>query len=150
MSDRTPRSARMSPHRLRGRAPCALAALLCAASASAEEIEAVRHIADNSFLVEEAHDQEDGVVHNAAMFVRDRLTGDWTATLTQEWPVVNEDHQFSYTLALSQVTAGKASTGFGARAGARRARVDADLRRGGGAAPGPREGNPDGSVVAAP
>lgn len=114
MSDRTPRPARGSPPRTCRRATCALAALLCATSARAEEGETVRHIADNSFLVEEAYNQEDGVVHNTASFVRDRDGGDWVTAVTQEWPVVNEEHQLSYTVVLSRVSDGNAvTTGVG-------------------------------------
>jgi DtxR family transcriptional regulator, Mn-dependent transcriptional regulator len=53
-------------------------------------------ISDNSFLVEEAFNQEAGVFQN--IFNAARSNGDWAATFTQEWPVVIQAHQFSYTL----------------------------------------------------
>ena len=53
-------------------------------------------IADNSFLVEEAFNQEAGVFQN--IFGAMRVDGQWAAAFTQEWPVISQDHQFSYTL----------------------------------------------------
>lgn len=54
-------------------------------------------ITDNSFLVEEAFNQEAGIFQN--IFNAARSNGDWAATFTQEWPVVSQKHQLSYTLA---------------------------------------------------
>ncbi len=54
-------------------------------------------IMDNSFLVEEAFNQPDGVFQNIVGVVR--LQGEWGAAFTQEWPVGSQAHQFSYTLA---------------------------------------------------
>jgi hypothetical protein len=56
-------------------------------------------ISDNSFFVEEAFNQEPGIFQN--IFGMLRLNGTWNATFTQEWPVRSQQHQFSYTLALS-------------------------------------------------
>lgn len=53
-------------------------------------------ISDNSFLVEEAFNQEAGVFQN--IFGASRLNGEWAASFTQEWPVASQKHQFSYTL----------------------------------------------------
>lgn len=53
-------------------------------------------IADNSFLVEEAFNQEAGVFQN--IFGAMRVDGEWTATFTQEWPLKSQTHQFSYTV----------------------------------------------------
>jgi DtxR family transcriptional regulator, Mn-dependent transcriptional regulator len=52
-------------------------------------------IVDNSFLVEEAFNQERGVVQN--IFGATRSNGGWTSTFTQEWPLGGETHQISYT-----------------------------------------------------
>jgi len=52
-------------------------------------------ITDNSFLVEEAFNQEVGVFQN--IFGVTRLVGVWAGTFTQEWPVRSEMHQLSYT-----------------------------------------------------
>jgi hypothetical protein len=54
-------------------------------------------ITDNSFLVEEAFNQERGVVQNILAWTRAR-GGTWNATFTQEWPVPAMTHQLSYTL----------------------------------------------------
>ncbi len=54
-------------------------------------------IADNSFLVEEAFNQEAGIFQN--ILGAARVGGSWAASFTQEWPVASQTHQFSYTLA---------------------------------------------------
>jgi hypothetical protein len=53
-------------------------------------------ITDNSFLVEEAFNQEPGIFQNisGAFFVN----SNWAFSFTQEWPVVSQSHQFSYTV----------------------------------------------------
>jgi DtxR family transcriptional regulator, Mn-dependent transcriptional regulator len=53
-------------------------------------------ILDNSFLVEEAFNQERGVFQN--IFNAVRFDGGWKASFTQEWPVPSQAHQFSYTI----------------------------------------------------
>lgn len=56
-------------------------------------------IQDNSFLVEEAYNQNFGVVQHISSFTRFWNSKDWNYTFTQEWPVPgNERHQLSYTL----------------------------------------------------
>ena len=52
-------------------------------------------ITDNSFLVEEAFNQEKGVVQNILTWTRGR-DGTWVANFTQEWPAPGMTHQFSY------------------------------------------------------
>lgn len=54
-------------------------------------------ITDNSFLVEEAFNQEAGVFQN--IFGAARTGNAWAATFTQEWPITSQTHQFSYTIA---------------------------------------------------
>ena len=54
-------------------------------------------ISDNSFLVEEAFNQEAGVVQNIVTWTRGR-DGAWGANFTQEWPAPGMTHQLSYTL----------------------------------------------------
>jgi hypothetical protein len=57
-------------------------------------------IQDNSFLVEEAYNQEFGVVQHIHNFQRHWNSKDWIYTFTQEWPVdARPRHQLSYTLA---------------------------------------------------
>ena len=62
---------------------------------------------DNSFLVEEAYDQEPGVVQhiwNAVLGVNHHAGNSetrWDTSFTQEWPIGSETHQFSYTAPVS-------------------------------------------------
>lgn len=56
-------------------------------------------IQDNSFLVEEAYNQEFGVVQHISSFTRFWDSKDWNYSFTQEWPVPGDErHQLSYTL----------------------------------------------------
>ncbi len=55
-------------------------------------------IQDNSFLIEEAYNQEAGVVQHINTFLRDRDTGEWGYSFTQEWPLGGVAHQLSFTL----------------------------------------------------
>lgn len=85
------------PSRRRLAAPALLAVMaLLAPPAGAQEEPGP--IQDNSFLVEEAYNQEAGVVQHIQTFSRARRGGAWLYTFTQEWPVVSQRHQFSYTL----------------------------------------------------
>jgi len=80
-----------------GRAPAvaALLALLRAAPlASAQE----GPIQDNSFLIEEAYNQDPGVVQHISSYSRFASSGDWIYTFTQEWPLRGLKHQVSYSL----------------------------------------------------
>lgn len=55
-------------------------------------------IQDNSFLIEEAYNQEDGVVQHISYFQKLTNTGDWVYTQTDEWPLRSYRHQLSLTL----------------------------------------------------
>ncbi len=56
-------------------------------------------IQDNSFLIEEAYNQERGVVQHINTFSYFADSHDWFYTFTQEWPVPGDArHQLSYTL----------------------------------------------------
>ena len=67
-------------------------------------------ISDNSFLIEEAYNQEAGVVQHIFNYRRAR-SGDWLATFTQEWPLGGQLDQLSYTLPL------QSSSGLGTAIG---------------------------------
>jgi hypothetical protein len=56
-------------------------------------------ITDNSFLLEEAYNQEAGVVQHVATLMRDDADA-LEMAFTQEWPLFSERHQISYTLPL--------------------------------------------------
>jgi hypothetical protein len=56
-------------------------------------------IQDNSFLAEEAYNQEPGVVQHIQTFTRLWNSKTWAYSFTQEWPVPDHwRHQLSYTL----------------------------------------------------
>src|SRR5215468_8130056 len=57
-------------------------------------------IQDNSFFIEEAYNQEPGVVQHIFNLPIDFTNGSREIGLsfTQEWPVFSQTHQFSYTL----------------------------------------------------
>jgi hypothetical protein len=56
-------------------------------------------IQDNSFLVEEAYNQDPRVVQHITGIMRDSHHH-WTGTFTQEWPMGGIKNQISYTLPL--------------------------------------------------
>jgi len=78
------------------------AALILFSSTGARGAEptAIDGIADNSFLVEEAYNQEPGVIQHIfnAVYSGDPKQRGWAFNFTQEWPVFSQDHQFSYTI----------------------------------------------------
>lgn len=88
------------------------AASLCVATpALAQEEDAP--IQDNSFLIEEAYNQEAGVVQHINTFSRAR-GGAWAYSFTQEWPFPGQRHQVSFTLPVERVGEGAAwETGMG-------------------------------------
>jgi hypothetical protein len=60
-------------------------------------------IQDNSFFIEEAYNQESGVVQHINTFTRLWNSDQWVYTFTQEWPVPNHwKNQLSYTIAASK------------------------------------------------
>jgi len=57
-------------------------------------------IQDNSFLIEEAYNQEPGVIQEISTLARFWNSKDWICTFTQEWPAPADwRHQLSYTVA---------------------------------------------------
>jgi len=65
-------------------------------------------LADNSFLVEEAYNQERGVVQHIAFFHLRHRSVNWALGITQEWPAWSERHQVSYTVPLLSRSTGTA------------------------------------------
>lgn len=63
---------------------------------------------DDSFLIEEAYNQEAGVVQHILLTQWDRKSEDWVTNFTQEWPVPDERNQLSFTVPYT----------FGGKAGA--------------------------------
>lgn len=66
--------------------------------AGAEESE---EILDNSFLIEEAYNQEAGIIQHIGTFKRNNR-GEFLFVFTQEIPIRSERHQFSYTIPVSR------------------------------------------------
>jgi hypothetical protein len=69
-------------------------------------------IEDNSFLIEEAYNQEPGVVQHIfiAAYGKNQdqkpKSRGWSMSFTQEWPVFSQEHQFSYTVPFSFIHEG--------------------------------------------
>ena len=72
-------------------------------------------IQDNSFLVEEAYNQEYNVIQHISSFTKDWTNNTWVYTFTQEWPFPgHEKHQLSYTVSgLHSGDFRGSGTGFG-------------------------------------
>jgi|SRR5215467_7435522 len=93
----------------------ALLAAIAAASIRAEEpaVQSSKSassrmpaIQDNSLFVEEAYNQEPGIVQHINVFLRDLRTNRWFATFTQEYPMGGVRHQASYTIPYQQLDTG--------------------------------------------
>lgn len=71
-----------------------------AASIFGAEERPIDVIEDNSFLIEEAYNQEPGVVQHIfnAAYTTTRGRHGWGFSFTQEWPVFSLEHQLSYTI----------------------------------------------------
>lgn len=82
--------------------PLVLCLLFLSSGADAQDPPPIR---DNSFLIEEAYNQEPGVVQHILLFARDRSTQDWELGFTQEWPFLSQDHQLSYSVPLVSAAA---------------------------------------------
>ena len=87
----------MSTHSLL-RMACLFFAFSLGASAQTPADQNPPSIQDNSFLVEEAYNQENGVVQHISTFTRLWPSGDWAYSFTEEFPVRGQRHQLSYTL----------------------------------------------------
>jgi len=104
---------------MRSTVGCVLCALLAGARVAAQESAkesaepltqpaSVRGpIEDNSFLIEEAYNQEAGVVQHISAFSVQRATRAWAYAFTQEWPLFSQRHQLSFTVPV--VSAGRGS-----------------------------------------
>jgi hypothetical protein len=84
----------------------AAATAFTAADAAAQALP----IRDNSFLIEEAYNQEAGVVQHAGLLLHAGAGSGWQFVFAQEWPLWSQRHQFSYSIPLA---GGEGSTGLG-------------------------------------
>jgi hypothetical protein len=73
-----------------------LCLVMLASVVRAQEPQKPEPISDNSFLIEEAYNQEAGVVQHINTFMR-LANGDWAYSFTQEWPYHSIKHQLSVT-----------------------------------------------------
>jgi hypothetical protein len=92
-----------------------LFALVSAGAAFAAEEEdrrIAKALQDNSFLIEEAYNQEPGVVQH---ILNIRKQGrDWDLVFTQEWPLWSMEHQFSYSIPFTRLrSSGQRASGIG-------------------------------------
>ena len=87
------------------------AAILVASAVLAAAAVAGEKIQDNSFLIEEAYNQEDGVIQHIQMLQWDRNRGNWIYSFTEEWPTPRQNHQLSFTVPLSKLPGTGASLG---------------------------------------
>src|ERR1041384_932769 len=99
---------------------CCGLAILFGAAAQAAEPRPIDGIEDNSFLIEEAYNQEPGVVQHIfnALYSLDRQPGSdserWDLAFTQEWPLFSQKHQISHTVPYRFVReGGHADEGWG-------------------------------------
>lgn len=99
---------------LRSLALVAFLAVTASAAAADPELEKrpAEEVQDNSFLVEEAYNQEAGVVQHILSLTHtiNRVRGPderaWSFNFTQEWPAFSQAHQLSYTVPYSFVSDG--------------------------------------------
>src|SRR5438874_11446028 len=99
-----------------GRSSIYLSVLLAVASTptGAQGQAAPPSISDNSFLVEEAYNQEPGVVQHISTLQLFRGADAWAYTFTQEWPLFGRTHQLSFTLPIQRTHNGASvATGLG-------------------------------------
>jgi hypothetical protein len=76
--------------------PLAVSVLAAPAQADDKDRRPAAGIQDNSFLIEEAYNQEPGVVQHITTLQRQGRS--WFYNFTQEWPLNSQNHQFSYSL----------------------------------------------------
>jgi len=76
------------------------ALLLLAAGPALAQSDPPAPIQDNSFLIEEAYNQESGVVQHISAFALADGGRSWGYGFTQEWPIFGRRHQASFTLPL--------------------------------------------------
>ena len=95
------------------RATLLATAVLPAGVAGARGQAGASAISDNSFLVEEAYNQEPGVVQHINGLLWRGRSGAWLYTFTQEWPIAGQRHQLSFTLPVERSGGPASVTGVG-------------------------------------
>ena len=70
-------------------------------------------IQDNSFLIEEAYNQDRGVVQHISSFVRATRGTEYEFLFVQEWPIGGITHQLSYSIPIVHTNDSSARAGIG-------------------------------------
>ena len=89
-----------------------ISAVLLISTAAAQAQAPRGPIQDNSFLLEEAYNQEAGVVQHISVLDRSR-GGGWSYSFTQEWPLHGVRHQASYTVPVENAGVPGGGAGIG-------------------------------------
>jgi len=84
--------------------------LSCLKSLNAEEL---TKIEDNSFLIEEAYNQEKGIIQHIQTYQYYKKSKNWLSTFVQEWPIFDQKQQFSYSIPVTHIDEGSSATGLG-------------------------------------
>jgi hypothetical protein len=92
---------------------CCVLVLIALGSDVAYAKEEAKKIQDNSFLIEEAYNQEPGMIQHIQTFQYLKRSRTWGYVFTQEWPVPDQTHQLSYTIPVTHVSAPSHDTGIG-------------------------------------
>ena len=91
---------------------CLLGACLSNAAAEEKDPRPAAGLQDNSFLIEEAYNQDPGMVQHTALLRRQGK--DWSLNFSQEWPITSQTHQFSYAVPYLWLRSdGQHASGFG-------------------------------------
>ena len=95
-------------------APALIAAVLgCAGGEARGASEPKAPLEDNSFLLEEAYNQEPRVVQHIFNWVRSEPGGDYVLAFSQEWPLFGQRHQIAYSIPFESLSGASRGTGFG-------------------------------------
>ena len=104
----------MRRRRARTTVAVAAAALLAGLDPRGLRAAEVAPLEDNSFLVEEAYNQESRVVQHIGNWVRTEPAGDYVFTFSQEWPIGGQRHQIAYSIPFESLNVGgQRGVGFG-------------------------------------
>lgn len=95
-----------------GRMPAMMAglAMMMGGTAAAQE---AKRIQDNSFLIEEAYNQEPGVIQHIQAHQYLSKSKTWAYSFTEEWPAPGQKHQVSVTVPVSRLREAANSTEVG-------------------------------------
>ncbi|HBL19154.1 MAG: hypothetical protein A2X36_01545 [Elusimicrobia bacterium GWA2_69_24] len=81
----------------------ALAAVLALGIGQAASAQEAKRIQDNSFLLEEAYNQEPGVIQHIQVYQYLSRSKTWAYSFTEEWPAPGQAHQLSVTAPVSRL-----------------------------------------------